>query len=109
MVMRKGRREAVGVGWRDDQVAHAQRPRDQVQCRLAAVDDNTDDRGGTAPLTPSFAATSREMTTATMAMMTMTTMTTTTTIASPGTIQSTGAAVLVPHLARGRRWLEQQG
>jgi alpha-beta hydrolase superfamily lysophospholipase len=35
-----------------------------------------------------------------MVMTTMTTMMTITTIASPATIESTGAAVLVPHLAR---------
>jgi hypothetical protein len=63
-----------------------------------AADDNNDDRGGTAPLTPSSVPTSRETTTATEAMTTMTTMMTTMTIASPPTIESTGAAFLVPHL-----------
>jgi hypothetical protein len=65
----------------------------------AAADDNNNDIEGTAPLTPSSAATLRERMTATTAMTTMTTMTTTTMIASPETIKSTGAAVLVPHLA----------
>jgi hypothetical protein len=68
----------------------------------AAADDNNDDRGGTTPLTPSTAATLPEMTTMSTAMMTMTMMTTTTTtttIASPETIESTGAMVLVPHRA----------
>ena len=63
----------------------------------AAPDDNNDDRGGTAPLTLSSAATLREMTTTTTAMTAMTamtTMTTRTTIASPATIESTGAVVL---------------
>jgi hypothetical protein len=41
----------------------------------------------------------RETTTTTTAMTTMTTMMTRTTIASPATIELTGAAVLVPHLA----------
>ena len=64
-----------------------------------APDDNNDDRGGTAPLTLSSAATSRETTSTTTAMTAMTTITTRTTIASPAMIESTGAAVLVPHLA----------
>ncbi len=59
----------------------------------------TTTEGGGA-LTPSTAATSRETTTATTAMTTMTIMKTKTTIASPATIELTGAAVLVPHLAR---------
>ena len=66
-----------------------------------AADDNNGDRGGTAPLAPSSATTSRETTTTKTAMTTMTT-TTTTTIASPTMIESTRAAVLVPHLARRR-------
>ena len=68
-----------------------------------APDDNNNDRGGTAPLTPSSAAMSWETTTTTTAMTTMMTMTmmmTTMTIASPAMIKSTGATVLVPHLAR---------
>jgi hypothetical protein len=52
-----------------------------------------------APLTPSSAAMSRETTTTTTAMTMMTTMTTRTLITSPATIESTGATVLVPHLA----------
>jgi ribulose 1,5-bisphosphate carboxylase large subunit-like protein len=62
----------------------------------AAANDNNDNRGGTAPPTLSFAATSWETTSMTTVMMTMTT---TTTIALPATIESTGAAVLMPHLA----------
>ena len=64
-----------------------------------AADDNNNDRGGTAPLAPSSATMSREMTTTTTMMTTMTT-TTTMTIALPTMIESTRAAVLVPHLAR---------
>jgi hypothetical protein len=71
-----------------------------IERPAAAADDNNNDRGGTAPLTPSSAASLREMTTQqpTTAMTMMTT--TTTTITSPATIESTGAAVLVPNLAR---------
>ena len=63
-----------------------------IKDSTAAADD---DRGGTAPPTPSSP-------TATWAMTTTRTATTimTTTIALPATIESMGVLVLVPHLAR---------
>ena len=64
----------------------------------AAADDNNDHRGGTAPLTPSSAATSWETMTTTTAMTTTMTMTTTK-IALHATIKLTVVAVLVPYLA----------
>ena len=71
----------------------------------AAADDDDDNdeennRGGTALPTPSSAliSTSQETATRTQAMTMMMTMTTT--IISPTTIESMGAAVLVPHLTR---------
>jgi len=92
MVIRKGHREVVGVGRCDDQAAHLSNC--GIWYSATTADNNNNDRGGTALLTPSSTGPSHETTTTTTAMTMM--MTTT---ASPATIESMGAAVLVPHLA----------
>ena len=86
------RRMFSGHGIRDSATATAATP---------TANDNNNDRGGMAPLTPSSAAALRETTTMTtaMTMMKITRMRMTT-IASPTKIESTGAAALVPQLAR---------